>query len=114
MLKKELEREYNLTRELLNDKYGLLNDKDKQIKELLKDKELLEHHQKTQESVVNLIDSLSAILCPESTAFHRSNYGLGSEHNRSLPEPPKDELFSVMQEIKTRMMNSGLTHLHLL
>ena len=120
MLKSELEKEYGLIKNLLEDKYVILNRQSKEIKELLKCKDELAHHEKTKDQVCQLIDSLSVVLCPESVKYQRLEQDVHrmSENDRAMyfdcEVKPESQLFDAMQEIKTRLMNSGLNNLTLL
>ena len=100
MLKKDLQREYDLSQELLREKYNILNKQERELKALKTElddvsKELA-HHEKTQEQVLALIDSLSVILCPDSVEYERNiqgiiRYGL-PEGVSERPEKPKDQI----------------------
>ena len=114
MLKSEMEELLNRRELQLNDMTKKCRGLEADVKALLEDSKSLTHHQKTQEQVIMLIDSLAAVLCPESTNFQRQHYGLGAEHMTNPPEPPKDQMFDALQEIKTRLMNSGFNNIRLL
>ena len=121
MLKKELEEKYEsanaTSQRLLREEITKNSQIKKAAEEILQLKKAIDHHEKTQEQVVSLICSMSAILCPESVeheALMRDAQHMSPIDRDMLPGRPESQLFDVLQEIKTRLMNGGLNNIHLL
>jgi len=87
----------------------VITEKNKKIDEL-------NHCEITQKEVIGLIDSLCAVLCPKSVDFQCNSYSLHqmAENGQQLPERPKDQLYEALNEVKTRLMNGGLTNVRLI
>lgn len=116
MLKKELQQQLAAANSLIQNFRESSRKDHAEIKRLLEDSEKLAHYEETGKSVIRLIGSLKSILCPDSVKFQRQSYDLHrmAENGEQIPERPKDQLFDILSEIETRMMNGGLTNINLL